>query len=61
MIVAICDVYDALLARRSYKASYAPPVIYDIMSGDKGKGFEPRLLDRFFNTWVFGPSERLYY
>lgn len=57
LIVAICDVYDALLARRSYKASYAPMVIYDIMSGDRGKGFEPQLLDRFFQyigVWPIG-------
>lgn len=57
MIVAICDVYDALLARRSYKASYAPMVIHDIMTGDRGKGFEPGLLDRFFQcmgVWPIG-------
>ncbi|MFA6384959.1 MAG: HD domain-containing phosphohydrolase, partial [Candidatus Omnitrophota bacterium] len=57
LIVAICDVYDALLARRSYKASYAPMVIYDIMMADKGKGFEPKLLDLFFQTmgvWPIG-------
>lgn len=57
MIVAICDVYDALLARRSYKASYAPMVIHDIMTGDRGKGFEPDLLDRFFQymgVWPVG-------
>jgi putative nucleotidyltransferase with HDIG domain len=57
LIVAICDVYDALLARRSYKASYAPLVIYDIMVGDRGKGFEPQLLDRFFQcmgVWPIG-------
>ena len=57
MIVAICDVYDALLARRSYKASYAPLVIYDIMIDDKGKGFHPQLLDRFFRfmgVWPIG-------
>ncbi|MFA5100897.1 MAG: HD domain-containing phosphohydrolase [Candidatus Omnitrophota bacterium] len=57
LIVAICDVYDALLARRSYKASYAPMVIHDIMTGDRGKGFEPQLLDRFFQymgVWPIG-------
>jgi putative nucleotidyltransferase with HDIG domain len=57
LIVAICDVYDALLARRSYKASYAPLVIYDIMMGDKGNSFEPQLLDRFFRymgVWPIG-------
>jgi putative nucleotidyltransferase with HDIG domain len=57
LIVAICDVYDALLARRSYKASYAPLVIHDIMTGDRGKGFDPQLLDRFFQimgVWPIG-------
>ncbi len=57
LIVAICDVYDALIARRSYKASYAPMVIYDIMMEDKGRSFHPQLLDRFFKfmgVWPIG-------
>jgi putative nucleotidyltransferase with HDIG domain len=47
-IVSICDVYDALSSRRSYKSDYPPTMIYDIMQRDKGRGFHPELLDKFF-------------
>jgi putative nucleotidyltransferase with HDIG domain len=52
LLVTICDVYDALFQRRSYKASYAPTVVYDIMRKERGKAFEPALFDRFFS--IFG-------
>ena len=48
LIVSICDVYDALTQRRSYKNDYPPEMIYNIMMGDKGKKFEPLFLDKFF-------------
>ncbi|MFA5276046.1 MAG: HD domain-containing phosphohydrolase [Candidatus Omnitrophota bacterium] len=57
LIVSICDVYDALSSRRSYKADYPPQVIYEIMLKDKGKAFEPVLLDKFFSligVWPIG-------
>ena len=57
LIVSICDVYDALSARRSYKADYPPQVIYEIMMKDRGKAFEPFLLDKFFRligVWPIG-------
>lgn len=62
LIVMICDVYDALLQRRSYKASYAPMVIYDIMNEEKGRAFEPSLLDSFFRVmgvWPVGTLTQL--
>jgi putative nucleotidyltransferase with HDIG domain len=57
LIVSICDVYDALSSRRSYKADYPPQAIYEVMLKDKGKAFEPVLLDRFFSlmgVWPIG-------
>jgi len=56
-IVSICDVYDALSQKRSYKDDYAPNMIYTIMSKDRGSVFEPRLLDFFFKimgVWPIG-------
>ncbi|MCX5710405.1 MAG: HD domain-containing protein [Candidatus Omnitrophica bacterium] len=50
LIVAICDVYDALSSRRSYKSDYPPLLIYEIMNKDRGKAFHPGLLDKFFQT-----------
>jgi putative nucleotidyltransferase with HDIG domain len=57
MIVSICDVYDALSARRGYKADYPPDLIYRIMTKDRGKAFDPELTDRFFQimgVWPIG-------
>ena len=57
MIVSISDVYDALSARRGYKADYPPDLIYSIMIKDKGKAFEPSLIERFFQitgVWPIG-------
>ncbi len=48
LLVSICDVYDALSQIRSYKKSYAPSQIYDVMQKERGKAFDPELLDRFF-------------
>ena len=54
-IVCICDVYDALTQRRSYKWDYPPEVVYMIMMRDKGKKFSPELLDRFFQIMGIWP------
>jgi len=48
LIVSLCDCYDALRSRRSYKRDYPPRMIYDIMFKERGKMFEPSLFDRFF-------------
>jgi HD-GYP domain-containing protein (c-di-GMP phosphodiesterase class II) len=56
-IVAICDVYDALAQRRSYKTDYPPEVIYKIMMKERGSAFDPELLDDFFRiigVWPVG-------
>ena len=49
LIVTICDCYDALRQRRSYKRAYAPEMIYEIMLRGKGKLFDPKLFDKFFS------------
>ena len=48
LLISICDVYDALFQIRSYKKSYPPQRIYDVMQKEKGKAFDPELLDKFF-------------
>ncbi|MBU0548397.1 MAG: HD domain-containing protein [Candidatus Omnitrophica bacterium] len=56
-IVAICDVYDALSQRRGYKQDYSPDVVYSIMNKDRGRSFDPELLDKFFQfmgLWPIG-------
>lgn len=57
LIVAICDVYDALSQRRGYKLDYSPDVVYNIMNKDRGSAFDPELLDQFFRfmgLWPIG-------
>ncbi len=55
LIVAICDVYDALSQRRGYKQDYSPDTVYSIMTRDKGTAFDPELLDKFFRIVGFWP------
>ncbi|MEN6312203.1 MAG: HD domain-containing phosphohydrolase, partial [Acidobacteriota bacterium] len=57
LMIAICDVYDALALRRSYKKDYPPDKIHEVMMLDKGKTFDPVLLDKFFQftgVWPVG-------
>lgn len=57
MIISICDVYDALMQRRSYKFAYPPDAIYKIMMKEKGAAFSDELLDVFFRiigAWPLG-------
>ena len=58
-IIAICDVYDALTQRRSYKRDYSPEKIYETMMRDKGKGFDPELLDSFFKAMGVWPRRTI--
>ena len=56
-IVSVCDVYDALSARRSYKSDYPPDAIYNLMMRGKGTTYNPFLIDRFFQivgVWPIG-------
>ncbi len=46
-IVAIADVYDALLAKRSYKESWKEGDVFDYIKEQKGKQFDPELVDIF--------------
>ncbi len=56
-IVSICDSYDALSERRSYKSDYPPDLIYYIMMRGNGTSYDPMLLDKFFRligVWPVG-------
>jgi putative nucleotidyltransferase with HDIG domain len=52
LLISICDVYDALAQRRTYKKDYPPLKIYNIMMEGRETTFHPRLLEDFFR--VFG-------
>jgi len=57
LLVSVCDVYDALIQRRSYKGEYPPDRVYSLMMKEKGGLFDPGLLDSFFRimgVWTCG-------
>ena len=49
-ITAIADVYDALGSRRCYKQAWPDQKIYRLLEEEKGKHFDPTLVDIFFNN-----------
>ncbi|WP_150685849.1 HD-GYP domain-containing protein [Pandoraea iniqua] len=46
-IVALVDVFDALASHRPYRAALTPAQIVKAMLGERGRHFDPWLLDRF--------------
>jgi putative nucleotidyltransferase with HDIG domain len=56
-IISMCDVYDALAQRRTYKKDFPPKKIYTIMMQGNGTSFHPQLLEDFFSilgVWPIG-------
>jgi putative nucleotidyltransferase with HDIG domain len=47
-IIGVCDIYDALSARRSYKKSMPSKMVYEILLKEKEKLHFPELVDDFF-------------
>ncbi len=46
-ICAVCDVYDALVSERPYKASWSREQAMDEISRQRGKQFDPTVVDAF--------------
>ncbi len=59
LIVSICDVYDALTSRRTYKADYPPEAIYKLMMRQRGTRYHPELLDIFFKIMGVWPKSSI--
>jgi putative two-component system response regulator len=47
-ITAVADVFDALSSKRPYKDAYPRDKCFDIMKAERGKHFDPDVLDAFF-------------
>ncbi len=47
-IVAIADVFDALVSRRSYKSSWSEKKALEVIEADAGKHFDPEIVEIFF-------------
>ena len=46
-IVAIADVFDALISERPYKKAWSIEKAINFLMQEKGKHFEPKLVDLF--------------
>lgn len=50
-IVAVADVFDALTSERIYKSAMCPFEAKEIIKDERGKHFDPVVLDAFLNCW----------
>ncbi|GHB64218.1 hypothetical protein GCM10008107_11700 [Psychrosphaera saromensis] len=50
-ITAIADVFDALGSNRVYKEAWSDEQIFQLLNEQKGKHFDPELIDIFFNKF----------
>ena len=48
MVTHICDVYEALISKRSYKTPFSVKKAVDILCEGRGTMYNPELLDSFF-------------
>lgn len=46
-ILAVCDVWDALLSERPYKRAFSEAEALDIMRSERGRHFDPAVFDAF--------------
>ncbi len=49
-IVSLADVYDALSQKRVYKEAYDEPEVDNIIRENRGKQFDPQLIDIYFTN-----------
>ncbi len=50
-ICAVADVFDALISRRPYKEAYAAQMALSIMRKERGRHFDPGILDVFLSNF----------
>ena len=58
-IMAVADVFDALVSARPYKGPYSLDEAFEIIKAEKGKHFDPKVVDAFLATRK--EIEELYY
>lgn len=49
--VALADVFDALVSRRAYKDPWPPEKVYEEIISQKGKHFDPEIVDAFADNF----------
>lgn len=50
-IVAVADVFDALVTKRCYKNAYPLQMARDIIEEERGRHFDPEVVDAHLNSW----------
>ena len=50
-IVSIADVFDALCEKRCYKEAFPEEKVLSILQNERGKQFDPELIDIFFDCY----------
>jgi response regulator RpfG family c-di-GMP phosphodiesterase len=50
-IVSLADVYDALSCKRVYKDAWSQDDVLEAITAEKGKKFDPELVEIFFNVY----------
>ena len=48
-IMAVADVYDALISERPYKPPLSQEQVVAIMAGERGRQFDPAIMDVFLS------------
>lgn len=56
-VVAIADVYDALISPRPYRVALTAQEALRIMRAERGSHFDPHLLDAFVRAWTLSGGE----
>jgi len=51
-VVTLCDNYEALISRRTYREAYSPAFARTYMQAGKGIQFDPDLTDLFFSQVI---------
>ena len=50
-IVALVDVYDALMSKRVYKPAFMPEVAKQMIIDERGEHFDPAIVDAFISRY----------
>ena len=57
MVISMCDAYDTLVQRRTSEDEYPPQTIYNLMTQERARLFDPEQLDKFLRimgVWPVG-------
>lgn len=49
-VVAVADAFNAITSKRVYKAAFSPAKAAELLSDERGRQFDPRLLDLFLGA-----------